>query len=105
LDPASSFAAGRIVERVWLAATRRGIGLQPLMSPVVHFHRVDFTAGDGMSPAERDEVRALRPGFDALFGLRAGHDVPMFLFRLLQSASPPVRSHRHPLVEVLHHDE
>ncbi len=105
-DPRACLRAGRLTERMWLTASRAGLGLQPLMAAIMHFHRVDHAGGSGMSEPAQHETRALRARFDALFGFAGDKSpsVPMFLFRLVVAPGRPLRSYRRALGDLLHHD-
>lgn len=93
-------AAGRALQRFWLAATAQGLWLQPLLTPVVfaRFARrgLAFT-GEAWALAR---ARALNGRLEALL---AGRDVErlFFLGRLGAGPAPQARSTRLPLGRLL----
>lgn len=93
---------GRVIERVWLAASRRGLAFQPLTALLIHVARLEHGAGEGMTEAMRHAVAPLRDRLHGVFGLRAGVDEPVFLFRLLGAGPGGEASIRRPVSEVLH---
>jgi nitroreductase len=85
------FSAGRAVQRVWLTATKLGLGFQPLTSTLGLFGRA--FAGDAVSfDAETlGELERLKMRFDAILSVDAA---PVFLFRIFPGCEPPARSLR-----------
>lgn len=94
---------GRVTERVWLAATQRGLALQPMTSLLTHIERLEHGHGEGLPEAMQREVAPMRRQLYSLFGLRDGIDEPVFLFRLFIAEPPETASLRRPISEVLHH--
>jgi len=95
---------GRTMERVWLAATQRGLALQPMTALLVHIARLQHGRGEGIPEAMQSEMAPLRRGLFDLFGLRDERedpDEPVFLFRLLVAEPMATASLRLPLSEVL----
>lgn len=73
--------AGRVVQRVWLAATRLGIAFQP-MSPLTFMARMlDDPSGNCFDPQERLRIRELSTRLTSTLR-RAEGCTPAFLFRL-----------------------
>lgn len=93
------FQGGRALQRVWLTATSRGIGLQPI-TVITAIH-----ARAKHAPATLSE-RALRifnemlPQYLELFHPIEGM-TDVFLFRLHQEGTPKLRALRRPVEEVL----
>jgi hypothetical protein len=97
-DPrlAARLAAGAAVQRLWLAATARGLRLQPAYTPLVFaaYDRADqrFTAHDDL----QREAHALRLRLERMLGADdAGRTV--FLARLGYGPEPVSRSTRLPI--------
>lgn len=98
---ADYFAAGRAVQRVWLMSTKLGIAFQPMSALAYLFARVLRGGGEGLGPAEVEELRDLHQGFREVFECEDGHAYGM-IFRLGVVDGPPtVRSLRRELDEVL----
>lgn len=92
------FAAGRGIERLWLTATARGLGFQPMTAAVYMFAQLEEAPG-GFSDAARDELLALRARWRAIFP-GAGAGEAMF-FRLVRAGAPHARSLRRRVEDVL----
>jgi hypothetical protein len=90
------FEMGRQLQRVWLAATARAIGVQPLGLPFL-LARLD--RGVGFDEEERSVLAKIRNPFRALFGVPEGY--AMVLFRLSFADAPTARALRRPVDEVL----
>ncbi|HET7460229.1 MAG TPA: hypothetical protein VFJ82_03240, partial [Longimicrobium sp.] len=86
--------------RVWLRATALGLAFEPVTSLVHMFEMLDGSASTMFSSREREELRALRARFDAVF--QAAHGgTRLMLFRVGFAGSPSARSTRMPLEAVL----
>jgi hypothetical protein len=81
-------AAGRLFQRVHLAATAQGLAIQPLNQVM---ERIDREAATGMEPAFGPKMAELTP---------AGKSVVM-AFHIGHSIAPPNRSPRRPAEDVL----
>ena len=93
-------AAGRAMQRFWLAATQQGLFIQPEMTPLI-FHeyvrdQVNFSAQAGMS---EKAVRISR-GLQDLLGDEEA-DKAVFMGRLGFGPAPVARSIRRPLADLL----
>jgi molybdopterin/thiamine biosynthesis adenylyltransferase len=92
------FAAGRAVQRAWLAATKLGLGLQPHTSALYLFARA-FEGGAADFDAETlEELSWLASRFDAVVGVRRA---AVFLFRIFPGSGPAARSLRRPVSAIL----
>ena len=82
------------MERVWIAAERGGLGVQP-MSPVFLYARSadDF---DALSVPYAAALAALHARFAALLGL-GDDESPILLMRFSHDPTPVLRSERLPL--------
>lgn len=100
-SPEHMLAAGRAVERLWLAATLEGLSVHPISAPVFLSHHVRFGGGQGFSSEEQREIMAAFEAVRTLFS--PGMQEPMFIVRLSHADPPTARSLRKPLEEVFHH--
>jgi nitroreductase len=100
----SYFRGGRALERVWLAATARGLALQPMTALVYLFARAARGAAADFAPAERAELDALRARFARVFHV-ASDRAEVILFRIGRAAPPSARSLRRTLNDILTFDE
>jgi hypothetical protein len=98
--PEDWLRAGRALQRVWLEATRLGIGLQPVGVLLYMCHMLDTPAAAVFTPPERAALAAQQAELAALFPESRGR-VAAMLFRLARSPRPGARSLRRPLGEVL----
>jgi len=97
-DSASAYLrGGAAAERVWVAASRSGLGVQP-MSPVFLYAR-NSSDLQGLTSDFTAELALLQQRFDRL--LTIGPDeAPVLVLRLTHDAGPAVRSGRLPLSEI-----
>ena len=91
---------GRALERVWLAATARGLAVQPYSALTYLFARLERGGGAGLSPEEQASLRRLRDRYRRIFDVRAGEG-ELLLFRLAQVGPPSAYALRRPLDDVL----
>jgi hypothetical protein len=91
---------GRALERVWLAATRRGLAIQPYSALTYLFARLERGDGAELSPDERASLATLRARYRALFDVRAGEG-EILLFRVAYADPPTALSLRRPVDDVL----
>jgi hypothetical protein len=90
---------GRVLERLWLTATRLGLCFHPTASlPVFLAHA--RTGGRQLLPGHRQLAEAMSERFYRLFPTLAGRTIQM-AFRIGYGPKPPVRSLRRPLTAVL----
>jgi molybdopterin/thiamine biosynthesis adenylyltransferase len=88
------FLAGRALERVWLAAARLGLSLQPHTSSIFLFARALGGGGAGFDAETVGELIALQARLRGVFEARG---TEVFLFRLFPHCEPLVRSLRVPV--------
>ncbi len=86
---------GRIVQRVWLEATRAGLSFQPMTGIVFLMHRILAGEAGEFSPGHADLIRKAHEKLADLFGL--GGETIVMLFRVGLGAPPSVRSLRLPM--------
>jgi len=98
-EPSDFVTGGSAVERMWLAANRAGLAVQPV-SPVFVYavEDGDFETLGGERHAAT--LRGLADRFTELVGLGGGEHLALVL-RLCRAAAPSARSLRAPLDEVL----
>ncbi len=94
------YDAGRSLERIWLAANKEGISLQPMTALTFLLHRLIHGNGVGLTSANVEELMSIKTEFYSIFNL-IGNNHPAFLFRVLIAGEPKVRSLRRPLEDVL----
>jgi hypothetical protein len=99
-DLAAYVHAGRTLQRVWLAANRHGLALQPWTPLLYLFNRLAEGAV-GLDAWEVAELRTLHTAYRQLVAERHGASDVM-LFRLAVAEPPTARSLRLPVDAVLH---
>jgi molybdopterin/thiamine biosynthesis adenylyltransferase len=100
--PASFVAGGAAVQRLWLACSAAGVGVQPV-SPVSVFAADDADVRGLVPPAYVGRVHALTDRLRRLAGLAEG-EVIALVVRLSNAGAPSVRSTRLPLDRALGQD-
>ncbi|MEO6916620.1 MAG: Rv1355c family protein [Chitinophagaceae bacterium] len=95
----SFFNGGRALERVWLEATRNGIGFQPISQITFMTELLSKKCSHLLNAYEESELVVIENKFRELMGNPSSH--PVFVFRLFYSDMPVVRSLRKPLDRVL----
>ncbi len=99
-DRAAFFRAGRALQRLWLTATARGLGLHPMSFLPYAFARILRGGGQGLAPSTAQGLAALWPPYSQLFGLDPAEG-QVLLFRLFPSTGPVTPSHRRAVDSVL----
>ncbi len=94
------FEGGRAMERFWLGATNLGIAVHPVISPLYIFPRVFVGNGEGLTPDNVEELRALREKFIAITGMEDGL-AEVFLAKIAIAPEPELKSHRLPVEKTL----
>jgi UDP:flavonoid glycosyltransferase YjiC (YdhE family)/nitroreductase len=99
MAPGPFLEAGRAFQRLWLAATARGLSVQPLAGVLLLDYRRRFADGGGFSARERAVVDGAAASLT-----RAAPDfaarVPVMFFRLGYADPPSARALRLPLESV-----
>jgi hypothetical protein len=101
-EPSSSEAflrAGRILERLWLAATLRGMAFH-VLGVNSYFDRLEHGQGEGFSNEERATLSGLRPCYDQLFAVPPGF-CEAVLFRIVPPNPLVTRTFRLALADVV----
>ena len=89
------FAAGRVIERAWLTATRLGLAIQPHTSALFLFARA---LGGGEADFEADTVGELLGLQARLRGAFKSAGTELFMFRVFPGCAPLGRSLRRAVV-------
>lgn len=85
--------AGKVLERVWLKATKLDLALQPWTVLPFMFIRARYFPGTGFNKREEEKILALGKELTVLFNL-FDSDIPLFIFRISKAPSPSKRSLR-----------
>jgi len=98
-EPIDFVKAGRAMERIWLAATSRGLSLQPLTG--VLFFKLKIDAGENtvFSPPEQKLIVDAYREASRIFSANRKHLA--FMFRIGHSDAPSARAARFPLGDVV----
>ncbi|GGB78480.1 hypothetical protein GCM10011325_02480 [Dyadobacter sediminis] len=92
------FSGGIAAQRLWLRAEELGLTLQPLLSPLFLFARME--SGDGLSDAEKKKLRELQDRFHAVMepGEQSGD---LLILKVSKEEKPLLQTAPHPLDEIL----
>ncbi|WP_221390941.1 Rv1355c family protein [Dyadobacter sp. NIV53] len=96
--PENFFLSGRSIQRLWLRAEQLGLSLQPLLSPIFLFSRLNSATG-----LEEDEVEKLI-GLEEKFRSITTFDENLsktFLFKISKAEKTAIQTKRLPLNEIL----
>jgi molybdopterin/thiamine biosynthesis adenylyltransferase/nitroreductase len=102
-DRLAYFSGGRAFERLWLTATKLGLGLQPMTALSYLFARVHRGGASALEPETLNGLRALWPRWSRLFDVTAS-DAEVLAFRLVVADPPSARSPRCPIDRILQID-
>src|SRR5690606_28830021 len=93
--------AGRAAERVWLAATKNNLAIQPICLSLSLLKNLGSNSfgQNGHAKSTFSELLAMKAQFSLVFGEMESKN-GVFLFRLTQADDPKARSLRKPLSEV-----
>ncbi|MBI2507216.1 MAG: hypothetical protein HYW09_01230 [Candidatus Niyogibacteria bacterium] len=86
------FRAGRILERVWLTATKLGLSFQPVTGILFLNQRIQSPEGHPFSRENAERIKEAYAKIEASFGAR-GKIIAM-LFRVGKDGEPSARSYR-----------
>jgi len=90
--PKDFLAAGRILERLWLKLTSRGLSLQPLTGIIFLNHRI--TAGEGSEISEKQKAIVLN-AYNLLKSVfNINNKIIAIMFRAGDGGLPTARTHR-----------
>jgi len=96
--------AGRDFQRIWLAATCRGLAFQPLGSLPIFLARLEQEGSKAFLPHHAAALRQVVGPFQHLFP-SAEHRMPVMLFRIGHSKPPSARSYRYSVRQIEISDE
>jgi hypothetical protein len=102
--PEMFMRAGMAMQRMWLKATLKNVGFQPLGAPVFMFAPLMLNKPESLAPITMERLRKLRPAFEKAFEV-ADQEKEVFIFRLAIVPDPPVRSLRKPIQELFLYQE
>lgn len=96
----SFFEGGRVLQRIWLEATRQGVAFQPVSPATFFFARLLHGNGTELPTWMQEEFKLLRKLFTQSF---TTHQTTgeIFLFRLCTADEPAVKSLRKPIENLL----
>ncbi|MBC7425953.1 MAG: Rv1355c family protein [Bacteroidia bacterium] len=90
--------SGRAIQRLWLLLNHKNWGMQPMLSPIAIWHRVNYGKGEGLSQEDIEEMKDQQAEFNRKF-LDENRE-PVFIFRIFEAEKHEVRSLRKPLTEL-----
>ncbi len=93
------FQGGRALQRIWLTATERGIGLHPI-TILTALHARAKHDPDSLSSSALKTLNSILSKYFDLFGSMDGM-TDVFLFRLHREAMPEIRDLRRPIEDIL----
>ena len=80
-DRENFIQAGRSVLRAWLYATKKGVSVHPMLSPVFFFNRLKYGDDQDLTPRMKDELTKLRTLYEQCFKVNEGK-AEVFLLKL-----------------------
>ena len=93
--------AGRLIERVWLAATNLGLNVQPLTAPIFLSIGIEAGVSTGFfSAEERRRILDARHTIERVFDAKGS--TLAFMFRVGHGKPPSARTSRLPIEETAH---
>ena len=96
---AAALALERAFERMWLAATKRNIGVHPMAVLSYLFARLIRGDGNGLDPDTIEDLRRVRARYEKVFQLSSA-TAEVMLFRVGFANSTAKRSLRRPIEDV-----
>lgn len=96
-SPESFLAAGRLVQRLWLEATRMNLSIHPLVA-IPYLYKRLLVNQEGFTDAEIKLVNDAYEAISDTFGIK--NKTITFMFRIGSSKPPSARSPRLPLEEI-----
>ncbi|KAA6441495.1 Rv1355c family protein [Dyadobacter flavalbus] len=92
------FSGGISAQRLWLQAEELGLTLQPLLSPLFLFARIE--SGDGLNDAEKDKLRELQSQFHRIIESDY-QSSEILILKVTKEEKPVLQTPPHPLDEIL----
>lgn len=91
--------AGRAVLRAWLYATKKGVSVHPMLSPVFFFNRLKYGDEKDMTPRMKAELTRLRAVYEQCFRLDEGR-AEVFLIKLAMAEPTIGATYRLPVDQI-----
>lgn len=91
------FSGGVAAQRLWHRAEELGLTLQPLLSPLLLFARIE--SGDGLNDAEKDKLRDLQSQFYRI--IESDNQSEILILKITREERPVPKTSPHPLDEIL----
>ncbi len=85
---------GKATERVWLAANKAGISIQPMTASIYHFNILKYGNELENDPYLKNQFMDLNTKFKSCFPKTGDNEVPIFLFRLFYDDQESIPSQR-----------
>ncbi len=95
-DAIGAIQTGRVLQRIWLAATGRGLAFQPVGALPLFLRKLEVSGEDAYLPHHARRLVKARDEFRDLFP-PAREELPVILFRVGHCAPPSARSGRYPV--------
>jgi nitroreductase len=96
----SAVSLGRVMQRIWLRATRLGLAFSPITALPLLSLRTELLDGEGLSPGHAVDLLRIRPAWRRLFGL-GENERALFMFRVGRGPAQDVRARRRELGAVV----
>lgn len=98
-EPRDFVQAGRVLQRLWLRATRLGLSIQPLTGIFFFKLKIDGGEGNVFSDDQRAKIESEYKTAKQILGVESRNIV--FMFRIGSGAAPSARSSRFSLDQVV----
>lgn len=99
-EPSDWVAAGRLVERLWLTATKAGLSVQPLTGTLFLERGIETEEGQRMfSPEQQSQIKKGYKNIMHVFDVEG--KTPVFMFRLGHGKPPAARTSRRPFAQMV----
>jgi len=98
-SPKSFLAAGRMIERVWLTATKLGLGFNAMAGVTLLAYNITSEGGKNLKEIEKKMIMSAYGSIMNAF--KVEKDIIPFVFRVGKTDSPSARSFRLPLEKVV----
>lgn len=99
-DRASAVQGGRVLQRVWLEATARNVGVHPMAGLPYLIERVERFGREGLTEAQAAELADVAVRLRAVLPEPAGH-AHVLLLRLFYGPPPTMRALRRPAADAV----
>jgi ThiF family len=99
-NPMNFLNGGRIMQRMWLEATKLNLSIHPLIAPLYLFPRIIHGNGEGLSKNDIKELSELRIRFEKIFATEK-MEGEIFLFKVFKTSAKSAKSFRKDVNEIL----